>query len=159
MSGLGNKEIMAQNLKLYMDLNNKSRHEVCADLGFSYSTFTDWVNANSYPRIDKIEMLANYFGIDKADLIEKQSDRQDVLSMDERSIVSEYRKLTNDDKEFLQNITSSVSSMEKESKKRLLNYYKMLSKMQHMDNELKAAHNDNINEEQIRLMNEDLENE
>lgn len=38
---------------------------------FSYSTFSEWVNGAKYPRIDKVEMPANYFGIKKSDLIEE----------------------------------------------------------------------------------------
>lgn len=80
MSDLGNKEIFAQNLKYYMELNRKDRYEICNILGFKYSTFSEWCNANKYPRIDKIEMLANYFNISKSDLIEdKQKDNINEL--------------------------------------------------------------------------------
>lgn len=72
MSDLGNKEIFAKNLKYYMTINSKTRNDVCKDLGFKYTTFTDWYNGNIYPRIDKIEMLANYFRIEKSDLIENK---------------------------------------------------------------------------------------
>jgi len=61
---------MSKNLKYYLRLSGKSRREVCNDLGLVYSTFCDWVNGSKYPRIDKIEILANYFGILKSDLIE-----------------------------------------------------------------------------------------
>lgn len=67
---LGNKEIMAQNIRYFMDKVGKSRSDVCKDLNFSYTTFSDWVNAKKYPRIDKIEMMANYFDIAKSDLVE-----------------------------------------------------------------------------------------
>lgn len=73
MSDLGNKAVMAENIKHYMNLHNKTRMEVCRDLGFVYSTFSDWLNAKKYPRIDKIEIMANYFHISKADLVERQS--------------------------------------------------------------------------------------
>lgn len=73
MSDLGNKEIFSKNLQYYMELNNKTRTDVCRDLDIPYSTFTDWCNANIYPRIDKIEMLANYFDIKKSDLVENKS--------------------------------------------------------------------------------------
>ena len=43
---------------------------MCDALGVKYTTFTDWVKGNAYPRIDKIELMANYFGIDKSDLVE-----------------------------------------------------------------------------------------
>lgn len=71
MSNLGNKKIMAKNIQYYMDKYEKSRQDMCDALGVKYTTFTDWVKGNSYPRIDKIELMANYFGISKADLVEE----------------------------------------------------------------------------------------
>lgn len=72
MSNLGNKKIMADNITYYMNKHQKTRNEMCEALGVKYTTFTDWVKGNSYPRIDKIELMANYFGISKADLVEKR---------------------------------------------------------------------------------------
>ena len=73
MSNLGNKEIMAKNIKKYMSINNVSQSEVCRLLKIPMPTFSDWVNAKTYPRIDKIELMANYFGISKSDLVEEKS--------------------------------------------------------------------------------------
>lgn len=70
---LGNKEIMAQNIQYYMDLNGKTRKDVCEALGIKYTTLTDWIKGNTYPRIDSIEMMANYFGIEKSDLVENRN--------------------------------------------------------------------------------------
>lgn len=72
MSDLGNKEIFSKNLNYYMTINKKTRVDVCRDLDIPYSTFTDWCNANIYPRIDKIQLLANYFNIKKSDLVERK---------------------------------------------------------------------------------------
>ena len=55
-----------------MDLHGKSRRDVCQALGFNYYTFTDWVKGRKYPRMDKVEQLANYFGVLKSDLIEEK---------------------------------------------------------------------------------------
>ena len=77
MSDLGNKEIFSKNLKYYMALNNKDRNDICHDLKFPYTTFAEWYNGNIYPRIDKIEMLANYFNIKKSDLIEKHENEDE----------------------------------------------------------------------------------
>ncbi len=71
MSNLGNKNIFAKNLKYYIKKSGKDRNEICKDLNLKYSTFSEWVNANKYPRIDKIELIANYFNIQKSDLIEE----------------------------------------------------------------------------------------
>lgn len=70
MSDLGNKKVMAKNIQYYLDLNNKDRSDLCNDLGFSYSTVSNWLQGTKYPRIDKIEEMAKYFNITKADLVE-----------------------------------------------------------------------------------------
>lgn len=72
---MDNKTVFAKNLKQQMKLKGKSRRDVCAALGFSYYTFSDWVNGKKYPRMDKVEMLAKYFGIQKSDLIEDKKEQ------------------------------------------------------------------------------------
>lgn len=92
MSDLGNKEIMAKNIQYYMDKYGKTRQDMCEALGVKYTTFTDWVKGNSYPRIDKIELMANYFGISKADLVEDHKDLSDdhyYLNDETREIAQE----------------------------------------------------------------------
>ena len=74
MSSLGNMAIMAENIQRLMDSRGIDRNKICADLGLKYTTFTDWVKGNTYPRIDKIELLANYFGVPKSELVEKYTD-------------------------------------------------------------------------------------
>lgn len=76
MSSLGNKEIMANNIRFYLSQNGISQTEICQTLGFRMSTFSDWVHARTYPRIDKIELMANYFGIEKSDLVEERTKSQ-----------------------------------------------------------------------------------
>lgn len=76
MSSLGNKEIMANNIRFYLSQNGISQTEICQTLGFSMSTFSDWVHARTYPRIDKIELMSNYFGIEKSDLVEERTKSQ-----------------------------------------------------------------------------------
>lgn len=72
------KRIFSDNLVYYMAKNRISRNKLCQDLNFKYPTVSDWISAKKYPRIDKIEMLANYFGIKKSDLIEKSFENQAV---------------------------------------------------------------------------------
>ena len=48
---LGNKQIMAKNIQYYMNQRGKTRQEMCDALGVKYTTFTDWVKGNAYPRI------------------------------------------------------------------------------------------------------------
>ena len=78
MSDLGNKEIMAKNLRHYLELKGMNQTDFCNALGFKFMTVSDWINAKSYPRIDKIEMMANFFGISKADLIEERNEQSEI---------------------------------------------------------------------------------
>lgn len=64
------KETFSTNLQFYLDLNNKSQMDLCRDLNFTSSTVSDWINAKKYPRMDKVQILADYFHIRKSDLIE-----------------------------------------------------------------------------------------
>lgn len=67
---LGNKEVMAKNLKRLMDNKGVNATDICRTLHFKHNTFSSWVNCKTYPRIDKIEMMAKYFGVSKSALIE-----------------------------------------------------------------------------------------
>ena len=69
---MDSKEIMAQNIKRYMDSKGVSNQKLCDDLGFKYTTFMDWIKGVTYPRIGKIEAMADYFGVQKSDLIEEK---------------------------------------------------------------------------------------
>lgn len=73
MSNLGNKQIMAENIKYYMREKDVRPTDICHTLNFPMPTFSDWINAKTYPRIDKIELMANYFGISKSDLVEERT--------------------------------------------------------------------------------------
>ena len=68
-----NKEVMARNIKKQMEKKGVSSADVCRALNFKTNTFSNWINAKIYPRIDKIEMMARYFGISKSELVEDQS--------------------------------------------------------------------------------------
>ncbi|MDD3015742.1 MAG: XRE family transcriptional regulator [Lactococcus chungangensis] len=83
---LGNKETMSFNLKRLLDSKRMNPHQFADTMGFKYTTVMNWIKANSYPRIDKIELMARYFGVDKSDLVEeydpikeKQSTTKQIL--------------------------------------------------------------------------------
>ena len=74
-----NKEILSANLTYYMSINGIDRNTLCEALGLKYSTVSEWLSAKKYPRIDKIEILADYFNIEKSDLIEdKRANRKNI---------------------------------------------------------------------------------
>lgn len=65
------KQIMAENIKYYMEKKGITNQQLCDTLNFKYTTFIDWINAVTYPRIGKIETMADYFNCSKSDLIEE----------------------------------------------------------------------------------------
>lgn len=98
MSNLGNKEVFAKNLAYYLERSGKDQKEVAEVVGVAPSTFNEWMKAKKYPRIDKIEILANYFGILKSDLIEEikengYSPREEKLTEGEKLMLELFRKI------------------------------------------------------------------
>ena len=100
MTNLGNKEIMAKNLKHYVARSGKTQKEIAAVVGVAPSTFNDWLKAKKYPRIDKIEILAEYFGILKSDLIEDKPREHKDMQKNNDAIVDIIMRMRIDN-EFL----------------------------------------------------------
>ena len=120
-NNLGNKEIMARNIQRYMRLKDKDRKEICNDLGIRYTTFTDWVKGNTYPRIDKIELLARYFGVSKADLVEdyplSEQSAPTILTKDEKALLTDYHKLNDLGKEKARENVADLTEIPKYTEK------------------------------------------
>lgn len=108
MSDLGNKEVMARNIKKYMKLNKKTRIDICKELEVPYSTVSDWINAVTYPRIDKIEKLANYFGIEKSALVEGPINNDEKLDETITVISRIAKKMTEEEKDKMIDILKAV---------------------------------------------------
>lgn len=118
MTSIGNKEVFAKNLSYYLQRCGKDQKEVCETLGIATSTFNDWVKAKKYPRIDKIEMLANYFGIQKSDLIENKAEEEKsspilTLTEEEQVFLEAFRKLPDVQKQGLMDLILNYDNSRK----------------------------------------------
>lgn len=78
MSDLGNKKTMAKNINRYLYEKDMTAADLARALDLSYTTVREWAAGRSYPRIDKIEMMANFFGISKSDLVEQPKQETDI---------------------------------------------------------------------------------
>lgn len=148
MSDLGNKEVIAKNIQRYMDLHGKKRKDMCEAINVKYTTFSDWVNAKKYPRIDKIELMANYFGIEKSDLIE---DKSKTTVKPENILLGHFNKLNQTGKneaiKQVENLTYNPN---------YTNIAQFKTKQPDPDPyRVIAAHNDNNDPDQYDLMMED----
>lgn len=114
MSSLGNKAVLSKNLQYYIEKSGKSRKELAKIWGFPYSTLTEWINGGKYPRIDKIEIMADYFGILKSDLIEEKFEVG--MTEEEQKNSDAIAVITNKlfiDKDFL-SIVETLSKLDKD---------------------------------------------
>ena len=116
------KEVFAKNLRYYMEGRGKNQKELAEIVGVSAPTMNEWLKAKKYPRIDKIEILAKYFGILKSDLIEEKTEehremqrKNDVLA----DIIVEMRM----DEDFM-SIVEAIYKMDKEKRSSLLGFLK-----------------------------------
>ena len=104
MTNIGNKEIFARNLAFYLEKSGRDQKEVAEVVGVAPSTFNEWMKAKKYPRIDKIEILANYFGILKSDLIEEQNENspsQPELTEGEKALLELFRLVPEDKQQLV----------------------------------------------------------
>ena len=96
------KKIMAYNISYYLSVTGRTQRQMCKDLGFKENTVSDWLNAKTYPRIDKIEKMAIYFNCKKSSLIERYDVANiSTLTVDELGMIAKFRKLNADGKERL----------------------------------------------------------
>ncbi|GKH50304.1 hypothetical protein CE91St46_14150 [Eubacteriales bacterium] len=63
------REAFPKALQYYMNLNGKRQQDLIKDLGISSATLSQWVNGKMFPRMDKVEKLAEYFRITTTDLL------------------------------------------------------------------------------------------
>lgn len=69
------KDIFASNFKKQLSLHNKTQSDICNDLGLTSSTVSDWANGKKYPRMDKVQQIADYLHILKSDLTEEKESK------------------------------------------------------------------------------------
>ena len=100
MNTAENKQIMARNIKRFMDQKGVTNQQICDALGFKYTTFMDWIKGVTYPRIGKVEAMANYFGCEKSDLIEDKKEiptaQGDGLTENQKVLIDVAKSMTED---------------------------------------------------------------
>lgn len=98
------KRLFSINLKRIMLENAKTQSDIVKDLSFRQATVSDWLNGKKYPRMDKIEMLAQYFRISIDELISVSKQEKMSLSSLELALIKKYRQLSASDKQEILNM-------------------------------------------------------
>lgn len=123
------KEVFAKNLRYYMELKGKTQKELAEIVGVSAPTMNDWIKAKKYPRIDKIEIMADYFGILKSDLIEEKTKEHRQMQK-KNDILSDIILKATEDEELLE-ILEAISKLgfeKREAVKSVLNAFSITEK-------------------------------
>lgn len=90
MASSEGKEIMGRNIKRFIKQREITAARLAEIVGVSTATISDWSNAKTYPRIDKIEAMAEYFGISKSDLVEDPENVSNAVVTDEPVLMAAH---------------------------------------------------------------------
>ena len=100
--------VFSKNLLNYSAIYGKTEREMAEIVGISAGTFCDWIKCRAYPRMDKIQKLADYFGVKKSDLIEDArilAEEKESLSLTKLKLISHAVHCTDDEAEKLLKVT------------------------------------------------------
>ena len=123
-----NRAVFSSNLRLLMSKAGKSRKEVSEAINVSYNTFTDWYKGKKYPRIEKMELLANYFGVTVSELVGNQGEEieSEISPKNIKNEVLDVIVRLHTDSEFLE-LVEKISKLDNEQIKAFQRFLKVFS--------------------------------
>lgn len=124
------KRIFAKNLNNLLSINNKSQKEVADFLSINLSTFNSWCTAAKMPRMDKVQLIADYFHVLKSDLIENKTQISEQITYpNDIKEIADFLT-TDDNSKLICKITKHLSD---DNRSRLLAYAKKLQELEEME--------------------------
>ncbi|AOP13613.1 XRE family transcriptional regulator [Bacillus sp. FSL K6-1109] len=72
MNNKSQRQIFAENLKRLIERRKIDQKELARAIGVSDQSVSNWVRGDKYPRIDKVQLIADYFQVNKSDLLEER---------------------------------------------------------------------------------------
>lgn len=134
------KKLFSKKLKYFMELNSKNQSDLVNYMNVSSSTASDWCNGKKMPRMDKIQSLCNWLGIEKSDLLEDKPTTDYSVTLNSKlSLLIETAKKLN---------TNSLNRLEK--------YASKLYDIQQDEYMLNAAHAIEESSESDKKHDEDI---
>lgn len=107
------KQIFSGNLKYFMGLAGETKASLAAVMDYSYSTVSDWVDGKKYPRMDKVQALADHYGVLKSALTEQHDGPAPVaesgpVSKDRRYLIDAIQGMSEENVRKLRVIVEQV---------------------------------------------------
>lgn len=84
------KMVFADNLKSYLNAKGLTQLDLANYMGCSSSTVSDWCNGRKYPRVDKMQRMADWLGVRMSDL----TSEHDKLDDADIAFYNRYKQLT-----------------------------------------------------------------
>lgn len=72
--------VFSKNLVYYMNKNDITQAALAKKIGVTPATISNWCNGIKLPRMDKVDALANYFGIQRSDLMVEKNEQSEKLT-------------------------------------------------------------------------------
>lgn len=95
------KEIFARNLRRYMKMMGRTQKDIAQALKVSSGTASDWANARVYPRMDKVQEIADFLNISKSDLVEDVNITKETVSDADQRVLDLFHKVPEEKRELV----------------------------------------------------------
>ncbi|MDT0692721.1 helix-turn-helix domain-containing protein [Staphylococcus hyicus] len=99
------RKILSENLEQLMKEHNITQVELSEAIGVSQSTISNWLKEIKYPRISKVQQLADYFNVPKSHITEDRTVHQETIAahFDKEDLTEEEMEEVRQFIEFIKN--------------------------------------------------------
>jgi transcriptional regulator with XRE-family HTH domain len=113
------REIFAKNLHYLMEARGITQADICRELDVSSATASDWCSGKKFPRIDKLQRLADLLSVRLSTLTSEtglqdyeDQDMLEALHQDPalRMLFDRTRKMSHEDVEFMLQFADRLKS-------------------------------------------------
>lgn len=109
-------KIIAKNLKRIAAEHEKTQADISRDLHINHSTVSTWFIGTRIPRMDKVDMLCNYFNVNRAEIMEENPVMHRAsVSNDEQLLLSLFRSMSSENRTELLNYAQYKADRQKQT--------------------------------------------
>lgn len=81
------KKVVANNLQKLLDGKGITQTQMANRLGYPEMTVSNWIKAKTYPRVDRVQEMADYFGVRRSDITDEKIDLIKTISLSEYTYI------------------------------------------------------------------------
>ena len=109
------RKIFVKNLDRLMRMKHVTQADIVRHMGLTASTVSDWCNGKNYPRINRMQQLAEFLGVPMRYLTTESNPYEvpSLLSEDEQELILLYRAAEPTAREYARDMLSSHPAIKK----------------------------------------------